>query len=381
MRARGASAKKGREVLGAAGPDAAVAGARAVVGLYGDPTISWSVVLEVEVARPVVAAQVSARARALVEQQPAFGRAPAVQRFPGRALEEVRGRFADTAYADHAPLLRIAVDEPGTTLVLAAHHGVVDALGLVATLNHLLGTGLTSEARGVSALAAGEPFLARAAHRLGEAVTRPPSRFRASPQPRTGGSRGPDPGDWLVGTDVSGAALSTASLVRATGRALQQWNHGSDRRPVVLAVGASRRTRGEPLRPDRATAYLRIELPDDATPEQVARQLRETLPEPDFPVTRGLGLGPLLTRALASRLGATALVSNLGRLADDGAVLRTRFWPAASGPCGVAVGLSTVGTASTLTVRARRTAFDRSAAESLLGLVRDGLAPGTGGDQ
>jgi hypothetical protein len=96
--------------------------------------------------------------------------------------------------------------------------------------------------------------------------------------------------------------------------------------------------------------------------------LGRTAPEPDFPVTDARGLGAVLTRRLASRLGASMLVSNLGLMSGPG-VDSASFWPVASGPNGVSLGLVSAGELTTVTVRARRGWFSEQDAAALLGLV------------
>jgi hypothetical protein len=137
----------------------------------------------------------------------------------------------------------------------------------------------------------------------------------------------------------------------------------------MVAVGASRRSGRDLRRPDRHTAYIRVDATSVRTLEQAREALGSTPPEPDFPVSRMGGLGPLVTRPLRARLGSTALVSNLGRLSGDPRLREATFWPVAAGPCGVALGLVTVGSTTTLSLRVRRADFDRAAAQRLLDLV------------
>lgn len=83
-----------------------------------------------------------------------------------------------------------------------------------------------------------------------------------------------------------------------------------------------------------------------------------------------------MTKLLSSRLGATALVSNIGRLSGDGLV-GAQLWPAPSGPAGVAIGAVTVGERSTVTVRMRRGWFDAGQATAFAGALGSELVEPT----
>jgi hypothetical protein len=126
----------------------------------------------------------------------------------------------------------------------------------------------------------------------------------------------------------------------------------------LLVIGASRRTGNLP-QANRETAYLRLRVPVDAAAGQVSRALASVPPEPDFPATSARGVGPRITRLLRRRLGATALLSNLGRI--DGPVESVAMFPACSGPRAVALGLASTAASTTLSLRTRRAEF--SAAE------------------
>ena len=93
-----------------------------------------------------------------------------------------------------------------------------------------------------------------------------------------------------------------------------------------------------------------------------------TQPGPDSPVTDAHGLGAVVTRLLGSRLGASMLVSNLGQLSGR-EVTAASFWPVASGPNGVSLGLVSAGNSTTLTLRARRGWFSEDDAAALLDLT------------
>lgn len=114
-------------------------------------------------------------------------------------------------------------------------------------------------------------------------------------------------------------------------------------------------------------------LPAAAAPgADVTAVLAAQPPEPDFPA-RSSRLARLGTRLLASRLGSTFLVSNLGVVSTGDTVRSLAFYPAASGRSGVAFGAATTGDTTTVTVRARRKDFDAAAAARLLDEFRDAV--------
>lgn len=342
--------------------DPAVRQARRVVGLYGDPDVTWCIVLRLDLAEPVPREMVSQRIRPLFEAHPLLGRPPAVESLDDATLD----RFANTPFEDRAPLVRLALDEAGRRFLVAAHHGAVDGLGLVGLSGRLLGLELGTSARGVRRTGAEPGFLRGSLRRVGEIVFRPPERFSA---PAREGS-----GDHLVGADLPLLRRGTVALAWAGLQTLRTWNT----RPVrlaqpVIALGVSRRSGLPSPDPDRDTAYTRLRVRGVESQSQLAELLARTDPEPDFPVTDARGMGAVLTRLLGSRLGATMLVSNLG-MVDGAVVTSASFWPVASGPHGVSLGLVSASGATTVTVRARRGWFGQDDASLLLDLTRSHLS-------
>jgi hypothetical protein len=132
----------------------------------------------------------------------------------------------------------------------------------------------------------------------------------------------------------------------------------------VAAIGASRRD-GDDLTPEHRAAYLRLRLPPGADRALVRTMLDSQRLEPDFPPSRNV-LMRLGSRALARRLGATFLVSNLGAVEVGAPVAALAFYPQPSGPSGVAVGVVSTAGATSITVRARRRDFTDAAAADLL---------------
>src|SRR2546426_12726350 len=113
----------------------AVARAKAAMSLSGHPQVTWSVVLEARVAGPLDAAAVSARLAQALEPLPAVGPVPSVRRVDPEELDGARRLLADTPYHDDGPVMRVALaDGSPSTLLVAAHHGALDGLGLLALL-------------------------------------------------------------------------------------------------------------------------------------------------------------------------------------------------------------------------------------------------------
>jgi hypothetical protein len=347
----------------------AVEAARAVVGWYGDPTVSWSVLLQASLHPGVETdpVDVATRLAATVERYPHLGMPPAVQAAGDSEWAGVLARLADQPYTGDCPLVRVAVGSEKPRLVIAAHHGVTDGLGLIALLGEALGTTVRSAARGIGERAAGSSFAATAARRLAEAVLRPPARIAAD----RGQSRAV--GDVLCAMELPETAVGTGALIAATAAAVTSWNR---QRQVpaerqVAGIGVSRRG-GEQLSPELDSAFLRLRLPPRATSEQVGRLILEQPPEPAYPSTRSLA-PQAVTRALASRLGSTFLVSNHGRVDAGQGVRSLAFHPTASGRSGVAIGAVTTGETTTITMRARRRDFGQEAVGELLGGIVDRL--------
>ncbi len=137
-------------------------------------------------------------------------------------------------------------------------------------------------------------------------------------------------------------------------------------------MGLSRRPGTPAPTPDRDTAYVRLVADGIRTPDEARGLLAGTKPEPAFPVTDASGLAPRLIRVLSSRLGSTLLASNLGRV-DHPGLVSLRFWPVPTGPAGVALGLVSTSTTTTVMVRARRGWFTDQGADRLTDLVAEEL--------
>ncbi|GHG26743.1 MULTISPECIES: hypothetical protein [Amycolatopsis] len=327
--------------------------AHRVVGLYGDPTVSWSILLEAELgAAAPEPEKLRARLAAAIQQYPHLGSLPEVERCGD--LTAVRDRFASAPYERGAPLVRVAAGE--RVLLVAAHHGALDGLGLLSLLGILLDVPVSSAARGIGARTGGKPFAISALQRLAEALFAPPGRITPD--------RGREAaGDVFVAVHEPRLRLGAVGFVAAAAHATERWNraHGARTTRVVAALGASRRPGAAP-EPVHDSAFFRLRLGRGA---DVAAVLAAQPPEPDFPA-RSSRVARLGTRLLASRLGSTFLVSNLGVVSTGDTVRSLAFYPAASGRSGVAFGAATTGGTTTVTVRARRRDFDAAAAGRLL---------------
>jgi hypothetical protein len=274
---------------------------------------------------------------------------------------------ANEPYADGGALVRVALPTSGEVIV-AAHHAVLDGLGLVAVLGLVLGADLGTTARGVGAAARRVSVLRRLAYpavRMGEAAFRPPARIAHRPGTE-------ERGDRLVATSIGGA-VSTSGLVAAAAEAVQRWNStaGSPASRVVVAVGASLRP-GRPLAIGRAAAWFRVEVAPGMTVEGVRRAMQERGPEPP-PATAALRAARAsgLAARMERRTGSTLLVSNLGGVLPEGVVMGAEFYPSAHGRSGFAVGAVRADAGTTLTARARRSDFTEEEATRFLALVAE----------
>jgi hypothetical protein len=374
------------------GPDpcqSAWAAASAVVGLYGDPTVSWSIVVQADLAAPLDAGEVGGRLADLVDRYPHLGGPPRVE--PVVAVETAREAFATTPYHGRAPLVRVGLAESPPALLVAAHHGAVDGLGLLALLGAATGRPVSTNAAGLADRRQGRSFAVAAARRAVEALFTPPTRFCPAPDPAAGA------GEVLLAAELPPTPVGTAALTAAAAAVLSWWNasHAAADRRIVAAVGASRRA-GAELRPEYRATYLRLPLRPGTDRAAVRDLLDRHPPEPDFPPSRNPVVG-LARRILANRLGATFLASNLGvvevgepatparrgeasravkrpgsggtlpgKLADCQSVRGLSFFPQPSGPAGVAFGAASTAGATSVTIRVRRRDFSDEAAALLL---------------
>lgn len=348
--------------------------AHRVVGLYGDPTVSWSILLEAALSSVLTPEKARMRLAVATEERPWLGAAPEVEAVPGKELPATRDRFAEASYDRGAPLIRVAVGTDEPVVLIAAHHGALDGLGLLAVLGIVLDVPISSAAKGIGARTADRSFLASAFRRLAEALFAPPARI--TPERAESGT-----GDVFGARNIPRLRLGSPAFAAAAATLTETWNAGHGKRTarVVAAIGASWRG-GTAPEPEHDSAFFRLRLGRNPAAADVRAVLAAQPPEPDFPA-RSSRIARLGTRLLASRLGSTYLVSNLGIVSAADAVTSIAFHPAASGRSGVAFGAATVGDTSTVTVRARRKDFDDAATAALADGIVEALRrqdPGVG---
>ncbi|GAA4697652.1 hypothetical protein [Nocardioides nanhaiensis] len=335
------------------------ADATEVVGLYGDPDATWSIAVDLGLLAAVRPEDLEERAAAMVAAHLHLGPTPEVL---VSDVEDERQAAVVQAYRPGDPLVRLVLAPDGRRLLVAAHHGAVDGLGLLGVARTVLDLDLRCGARGIGDRSSPTGFLLSSVRRVGEALLAPPLRFGGDGSPA-------EVGEHVTARELPPTRRGTAALATSVLAAHRRLHPGARGR-AVLAVGASRRTDPRP-RPDRQTAYLRLRLPPGTPGEQVAAALATVPPEPDFPETSAGGLGPLATRALRGRLGATATLSNLGSV--EGQLRSVAMYPALNGPRAVGVGLASTALTMTLTLRTRRSDLDRAGHDRLLALIVDEL--------
>ena len=245
----------------------------------------------------------------------------------------------------------VSVGVTGSGLVIRAHHAYVDGLGLLALVRDLTGAPVRSSVTGV--LARPTRSAPRTLFvRLLEVALRPPAPVAGSTA--SGSSR---MGEAFATARVDGSRR-TADLAAAAVAAVGVWNEDAQvrRRGIALAVGVST-TGGEHLEVGDDSGFLRVTDAECLTPGELEVALAQApLQVGGTAQSAGTrwasGLIRLGTRVLARRLGSTVLVSHLGRV-EAASVTSAAFYPMAGGGSGLALGAVTVGSTTTLTLRAR----------------------------
>ncbi len=290
------------------------------------------------------------------------------QRWPGAAevradddLEALRSRLTD---ASTPVVLGVA----GSALVVSAHHGYVDGLGLLDVLAEVTGRPAATRVRGVADRPTRDGLVRASGRRLAEAAFRRPAGI-ASVKATGGG------GDVFAETTVPGP-WRTADIVNAAVRGVVRHNQelGLGTRHVAVAVGAGRpRADDEPIA--NRSALIRLTDLEDRSAEEIAELLRTAPLEPS-PVARSKTGNRALSggvRVLSRRLGSTLLVSHLGDVLADAAT-GLAFHPVTAGGSGVSLGAVTLGGGTTVTLRARAARWDRAGLERLLDQIVGELA-------
>jgi hypothetical protein len=344
----------------------AVARARRAFLLSGHPNASWSVVLVATVEVPPLASEVRSRLEQVFGSRPDLGPVPDVISVAAGDGGAIRRRFADRPYLDDEPGVRVGLADEGPRVLLAAHHGLLDGLGLVALMGVTLGEPMRSSAKGLGDRSSTRSFGATAVARVWEALVRPPDRVAPAR------SEPAEDGDHLAERECQRLSGGTAGLIAAARSATEAWNRKRHERVerFVVAVGASRRDGGD-IDLHEASTYLRFR--PGRGEADVRAQLAAARPQPGGPTLRTLGPLAPVAGALSRRLGSTMLVSNLGALSGPTGLLRVEFYPVSHGRSGVALGAASTTGRTVLTLRARRSDFDESDLQRLLGMIAERL--------
>jgi hypothetical protein len=292
------------------------------------------------------------------------GPVPSVATTAEASFDDGLHDIANRSYNPNGALARVLVAEDANRVAVAGHHGAVDGLGLLLMMSAVVGVSLSTSVRGLRPeKAPATATFAYNARRVLEAVLTPPSRLAPT-------CREPAPtGDHLLATALPARRVTTSDLVSATVVAVRAFNAPRDAsvRRIVVAVGATQRTAAEAgfTELSRRSAWFRVRV-RNAEPSAVRALLEEAPPEPVASPTTARAVQTRAGRLLASRLGSTVMVSNLGLISPPDAVTRMDLYPAAHGRSGVAVGCVTIAATTTITVRARRADHTQDATRDLL---------------
>lgn len=325
-------------------------GAESLLAHAGDTSVSWSIVLQARLTHPADPDKVAQRLATTTVEHPHLGPPPDVTPVTEATLGAVRTVLADTPYHHGDPLVRVAVGETEPLLLVAAHHGAVDGLGLLALLGRVLDVPVASSVTGLGGDVVATPFARAAVSRLADALLRPSARI--APSSTADGSAD---GDTLVALRTGDVGLRTPTLTAAVARTVASWNraHRAENGRIVAGIGASRRAGSAP-EPVDASAYLLLPVGPDADAERIGAALARTRVEPDLSAMPLPRIAHWVARPIANRLAATFLVSNVGSVSAAGQVTELAFFPVASGSSGVAFGAVTAAGTTTVTMRTRR---------------------------
>jgi hypothetical protein len=327
----------------------------------GQDDLAWNILLVARV-RDVPSSDALQERLATMSARQGWGE-PGSGSVPEGELEDLLPRLAELRDLPRPVSLGLA---PGA-LVVRAHHAYVDGLGLLAVLRELAVSDLTSAVTGVGDRPR-RSTVAAMAGRLSEVLLRPPAGIARSGTPDAG------QGDVFAARTLP-REVRTAELAHAAVRAITARNAavGQDARGVALAVGVSTIS-GQELRVGDDSGFLRITGAEELDMDGLRRALAEAPLQVGGTAQGGTALraGGLIrwaSKRFASRLGSTLLVSHLGRVQAD-SLEEVAFYPLAGGGSGLALGAATVGSRTTITLRARA---ERHATADL-GLLLDAIA-------
>ena len=329
-----------------------------------DPAIAWRIVVTAVLTTPLTLDDARDRLVSLQTQQgwPASGRV-----LTGTDEAELRRRLGD----ERQGVVSLGLTDDGRRIVVSAHHGRVDGLGLLAVLVAVTGASVTSSARGVGDRPDDAGPLGTIARRLVEVALTPPARI-ASPSPSTRPGA-PDDLDVYVERELS-SPVRTAALVLAGARGVTTFNraHAARRRTrhtrhVAVAIGVARDTSTATIS-DRS-ALLRLRDVERLDLGGITAALAQAPTQrPVHGTGGGAGLVTFGLRVLAPRLGSTLLVSHLGNVAADG-IDALSFHPVTAGGSGVSLGALTLAGRTRVSLRARGDAWTHDGLEQLLEAV------------
>lgn len=312
-----------------------------------DPGIGWRILLTADLPQAPDPDAVGDLLSALYRDQE-WGTAPAVT--VGSSATRLRASLAE-AHPDP-----VRVGTAGASLVVSAHHGAADGLGLLRVLEALGLSPVTTDVRPPAVRPEGSGRLRSVGRRLVEVAATPPARLL--PATTAGGS-----GDVMAEATIAGGRRTTEIVVAATAAAVKhERSLGRKGRHVAIAVGV-----GSPHPPGAQIAdrsgLLRLRDVERLDPAAIREAMRsaplEAAPTP------GMSVG---LRLLAPRLGSTLLVSHLG-VVDAPAVERLAFHPVTAGGSGISLGAVTHRDRTVLTLRARAARWDADGLERLLEAV------------
>ena len=366
----------GQVAAGQVDPDAvgeeAARRAQEVVGLYGDPDVTWGIALDVVLTEPAELSGVEQRLGELFARHPHLGPVPPLVTVPEAEWAHHRDVSACQPYGPEG-LVRISLRADNRAVLVTAHHGVVDGFGMVALVAAVLDRDLGATVRGVGDRRSSRGFLVSSALRFAEALFAPPARFGGG-QVEAGQD---EPSERLLSTSHVPVKVNAAVACTAALNTHAAWprRRNSGGRRFLAVIGASRREPGEYV-PDRDTSYLRIALRHGGDLARVGEALRAAEPEPDFPETTAGGIGPWVMRRMKSRLGYTVNIANAGLFVGEGLESMALF-PALNGPRAVGVGVVSTHEGATITLRVRRSEFSEDESRRLLeALVAESLSLG-----
>lgn len=324
-----------------------------------DPTIGWRILLTATLPEVVRTVDLAERLDALARSEGWAARPPLTTPTPAH--------LRDLLVAPAPEPVLVGVHD--RDVVVSAHHGALDGLGLLSVLDRLGLGPATSSARGVGDRTTTGGVVTTVARRLGEVAFRPPARITPPAAPV------PAPGDALVEAEVPGS-VRAAPLVHAAAQAVvrHQAARGRTARHVAIAVGAVRgQDAGSRLGDHSVLLRLhdveRLDRAGVGDALRTAPVVTPPAPAADRPWSRVAGRATAAgLRLLAPRLGSTLLVSHLGDVTAPH-LDRLVFHPVTAGGTGISLGAVGHRGRTVLTLRARAAEWNDNGLEQLLEAV------------